>query len=412
MNSTASEDQFCVYLDTNLVGRLHRRGDVTRFVFEKSYWLDPDRSVLGIRFEDNRNEVHQSHLRIPSWFSNLLPEGRLREWVAHARGTSVHREMELLAQVGHDLPGAVRIVQANSLVPIETDDSIENPSIIMPDRSPWTFSLAGVGLKFSMLHAGDRLTLPATGEEGDWIVKLPDPNYQLTSVNEFMVMRLAGLSGIEVPEVKLIHRDQLSGLPDKVWTGSETWAYAVRRFDRLSDRSRVHIEDFAQVRGFPPESKYQGSYETVAALFYRRQDTEALREFSRRLVFNVILGNGDAHLKNWSLIYRNKKIPTISPAYDLVSTFVYRPASEGPEKMALHLEKSRRIEKVSLKSFERLERRLNAKVGLGDVVRETIRTICMNSVSLFDVPPGAEDLAGRINLYLSCQADRLLRLTV
>ncbi len=109
------------------------------------------------------------------------------------------------------------------------------------------------------------------------------------------------------------------------------YAYAVRRFDLDPQRRTIHIEDLAQVRGFYPNRKYHGSFETVGALVYRQHDPEALREFTRRLTFNVLIGNGDAHLKNWSLIYHDRRNHTLAPAYDLVATFVYRPGTEGPE---------------------------------------------------------------------------------
>jgi len=118
----SSEEQFCVYLYDRLVGRLHRRYDLTRFVFEDRYWDDPNRAVLGLRFEENPRARHQSNMRLPPWFSNLLPEGRLREWIAQARRSSTEREMELLAQVGHDLPGAVRVLAADKMVPVDLGD--------------------------------------------------------------------------------------------------------------------------------------------------------------------------------------------------------------------------------------------------------------------------------------------------
>ena len=66
------------------------------------------------------------------------------------------------------------------------------------------------------------------------------------------MMTLAGRSGIEVPEHMLVQRGELDSLPDEAWPGSEELAYAVKRFDRLPDGSRIHIEDFAQVRNFNP----------------------------------------------------------------------------------------------------------------------------------------------------------------
>jgi len=73
------EQQFQVYLYEWIIGRLHRRDNLTRFVFEPDYWSDPERPVLGLHFEENHKARHQTNLRLPPWFSNLLPEGRLRE---------------------------------------------------------------------------------------------------------------------------------------------------------------------------------------------------------------------------------------------------------------------------------------------------------------------------------------------
>ncbi len=94
------------------VGALDQRGDYTWFVFSDEYLDDPDRAVLGLVFEQDLTARYASHLRLPQWFSNLLPEGRLRN---DRRGPArpVDREMELLAQVGHDLPGAVRVLPAD-----------------------------------------------------------------------------------------------------------------------------------------------------------------------------------------------------------------------------------------------------------------------------------------------------------
>ncbi|CAO5168643.1 serine/threonine-protein kinase HipA [Frankia sp. AiPs1] len=231
--------------------------------------------------------------------------------------------------------------------------------------SPWRFSLAGVALKFSMLAKGDRLTVPAAAENGDWLVKFPDQRFAQVPRNEFVMMSMAREVGIEVPDVRLVHRDELVGLPDRMWPNSEEWAYAVRRFDRGNDPARtpVHIEDFAQVRDKYPDAKYEGTFETVAALSYRGHNLAALREMVRRLAFNVIIGNGDAHLKNWSLIYRDRRHPTLSPAYDLVSTVTYGRQGGHMDDLGLKLGGNKRFEKVRLSSFGQLEDRLSRRFG-------------------------------------------------
>jgi len=407
------EEQFHVYLYDKRVGRLHRRGDTTRFVFEPDYWDDPNRAVLGLRFEENHNERHQNHLHLPPWFSNLLPEGRLRDWIAHARGAAVGREMELLAQVGHDLPGAVRVLAADETVPVDLSTDPATNSILDNSSNPlWRFSLAGVGLKFSLLASGDRLVLPACSKGGDWIVKLPDSAYPDLPWNELAMMKLAGAVGIEVPEMRLIHRDQAETLPDRAWAGTQNWAYAVKRFDRGARRESIHIEDLAQVRGFWPDKKYDGSYETVAALVYRNRDSVALCEFSRRLMFNILIGNGDAHLKNWSLIYHNQRIPTLAPAYDLVSTFNYRPSSEGLEDMALSLNRSKRFEDMRLSAFSRLDEKLKAQAGLEDVAREVVEQVLKEWPQAAEVLANQPELASKIKDFINQRAAQLLRMPV
>lgn len=366
------EATYGVWLRSRLVGQLHQRGDYTWFEFLTDYQDDPNRAVLGLWFEDKLLTRHTFHLRVHHWFSNLLLEGRLREWIADGRGVSTDREMELLAQVGHDLPGAVLVLPHDTA---PGDTPVEEAVSAHPrgTGAEWRFSLAGVQLKFSMLCQGDRLTLPAFGVGGDWIVKLPDRQHPDVPRNEYAMMRLAAASGIEVPEVRLVHRDELPDLPATAWPDHESWAFAVRRFDRAEGRSAVHIEDLAQVRGFYPDDKYHGSYETVAALIYRRRDLAALREFARRLAFNILITNGDAHLKNWSLIYRDPRIPTLAPAYDLVSTEMYR-GSGDPETLGLKLHNTRRFDQITLNSFTRLENKVNGVgAGLADIAADTVR---------------------------------------
>ncbi|MDG9683076.1 HipA domain-containing protein [Streptomyces sp. DH18] len=232
------------------------------------------------------------------------------------------------------------------------------------DVSPWRFSLAGVALKFSLLARGDRLTVPVGGELGDWLVKFPDYRHPHVPRNELAMMSLARQVGLDVPDVRLVHRDELDGIPARMWPNREEWAYAVRRFDRSPQpgRARIHIEDFAQVKDVYPIDKYNSSFETVASFAYRGHDVEGLQEAVRRIAFSVIVGNGDAHLKNWSLIYRDQITPSLSPVYDLVSTVPYSPSGET-EDLGLKLGGSKRFEAVSAASFTRLEHRLDHRFG-------------------------------------------------
>ncbi|MGH3697748.1 MAG: type II toxin-antitoxin system HipA family toxin [Pseudonocardiaceae bacterium] len=407
-----TEQRYGVWLGPHRVGTLKQRGDYTWFAFTDDYLSDPDRPVLGLIFEQNLRARHASALRLPPWFSNLLPEGRLRDWIAADRQVSPHREMELLAQVGHDLPGAVRVlpedaspIQAWSLAATSGHPDAKDSGT---GRVGWRFSLAGVSLKFSMVRKDDRLTLPAHGEGGDWIVKLPDRVYADVPRNEHAMMSLASAIGIDVPEVRLVHRDMLDGLPPGVWPDNEEWAYAIRRFDRDDDRNLVHIEDLAQVRNFYPESKYNGNFETVAALVYRGRDLAALHEFARRLTFTILISNGDAHLKNWSLIYPDRRIPVLSPAYDLVCTAVYR--NDEPEDLGLKFGGTRRFARINTQTFTRLEERLRAQgAQLAGIVAETVEQTRAHWPRCSALLNGNQRLQDTVHNSIETHGDILLR---
>ena len=160
-------------------------------------------------------------------------------------------------------------------------------------------------LKFSALkHEGRNagLTIPAHGVGGEWIVKLPSQRFEGVPENEFAMMTLARAVGIDVPEFQLVDIDAIGGLPDGIGV-LKGQAFAIKRFDRAAD-GPVHIEDFAQVFGAWPEDKYKkASLRNIAYVLWGESDPQSADELVRRIVFNVLIGNADMHLKNWSLIY-------------------------------------------------------------------------------------------------------------
>lgn len=366
--------RFGVWIGGQRAGTIQQIGDRTRFSLDSSYREDPNRPVLGLVFEDRPERIHVATLRLSPWFSNLLPEGRLRDWIAVERGVNRQREIGLLAQVGHDLPGAVRVLPEGEL-PIDIAWSDEHSEDMNADfRLPGVrFSLAGVAMKFSMVLNNDRLTMPARGQSGDWIVKTPDSRFRDVPVNEYAMMSLARAVGIDVPDIKLLPREDIDDrLPASLWPEHEEFAYAIRRFDRDGRRGRVHIEDLAQVRNVYPDRKYEGNFETVANLIYRGRDRESLLEFTRRLTFSVLISNGDYHLKNWSLIYRDGRVPALAPAYDLVSTAYYLQGL-GPEDLGLKFGGSRQFHQVRIATFAKLQERLGARdVDLAECAAATV----------------------------------------
>ena len=360
------------------VGILSRnRNDGTQFRFLTSYRERYPRPVLGQAFLDDLDRNYQTRARVPAWFSNLLPEGPLRELVANQVGVHSSREFFLLARLGDDLPGAVRIMAKTTPDALDDDDGHEVLADAkgepLDETDDWHFSLAGVQLKFSARRHDRGLTVPVSGRGGDWIVKLPDARFPGVPENEYATLSWARACGIAVPDIERVAVTDIDGLPDSLRHYPEPWALAIRRFDRGADGTRIHMEDFAQVLGLYPEDKYRRhNYETLANLIRALTGPADLAEFIRRLVFVVLSGNGDAHHKNWSLVYPDGVRAALSPAYDLVATVHYR----FDDSLALNLAGSKRWQDVGLASFRRLAQRIGLDPDpLLEQVRAAVETI-------------------------------------
>ena len=345
---TGSNNQpaaLAVLLHGKRIGVIHRlSGDRYLFAFDEAYVENPDRPTLSLSYKSASGlvtAIKPTATRLSPFFSNLLPEGALRDYLAAKAGVKPGREFILLWRLGADLPGAVSVEPLDvNWAPepeVKDDSSTDGASTLLK------FSLAGVQMKFSALVNGKgHLTIPASGIGGSWIVKLPSPHYPAIAENEYATMELARRIGIDVPETRLLPVEEIGGLPADVnRVGGQ--ALAVRRFDRLADGSRVHMEDFAQVFGIYPDNKYDGrNYAGIAAVLAAEAGDAAVHAFMRRLVFTVLTGNGDMHLKNWTLLYPNGRTPVLSPAYDLVATIAYLPQDNlalnfGDEKSLAHI---------------------------------------------------------------------------
>lgn len=314
-------------------------GDRTIFAFTEEYIANPERPTLGLAFKDEFGELYTDfrpyQKQVMPFFSNLLPEGHLRNYLAERAGVNHEREFYLLWALGHDLPGAITITPADGEAwPPDVSESGEGDQDKARDNA-LRFSLAGVQLKFSaVMEASGGLTIPATGVGGSWIVKLPSREYAGVPENEFSMMRLASLIGMNVPAIDLVDIDAIKNLPEGIdKLGSH--AFVIERFDRLSDGSRVHIEDFAQVFGLYPDDKYgHGSFRNIAQVIAAEGSDADIVEYIRRLTFNMLIGNADMHMKNWSLIYPDRRHVSLAPAYDFVSTVPYIPGDETNMKIS------------------------------------------------------------------------------
>ncbi len=385
-----------VYLHDRLAGTLTRlAGDQYLFSFNQEYVDDPGRTTLSLGFKASSGglatRVRPTRRRLPPFFANLLPEGHLRTYLAARADVHPEREFNLMAVLGADLSGAVVI---------RPMDSVE-PAAQPPRPRALRFSLAGTQLKFpAILEAPGGLTIPAQGIGGNWIVKLPSIQFPSVPENEFVMLELARSIGIQVPPIRLLPVAEISGLPaDAARLPGQ--ALAVHRFDRMANGRRVHMEDFAQVFGQFPEDKCKSrGYANIAAVLRAETTGDATEEFLKRIVFSVLIGNGDMHLKNWALLYPDGRVPTLAPAYDYVSTLPYL----REDQLALSFGGSQALNGITLDQVRRFADRAGLPMA---PAWDTVRTTAELTARAWKDLPQKDLLPPELRLTIGAQIRRV-----
>ncbi len=328
--------------------------------FAGSFKNDPERPTFSLithpKFPNAAKlmaEPWARNHRLHPVLANLLPEGSMLELIAQALKVHIANEFHILSHLGADLPGAI---EARRMEPEDVPDHVLNThgkaKAVKFDKvfQENNFSLAGVQIKFSMKENDGRYHLSKGDVLGDWIIKTPSNKHQFVPLNEYTAMSLAALAGVDIPEIKLVELDKLDNLPPINLPG-EKQAFAIKRFDRNDDQ-RIHMEDFAQILVKYPHEKYSSAnYENIGKIIYdfSGDGLSDAQQFARRLLVNILLANGDAHLKNWSLVYPDKITPRLAPAYDIVTTSVY---FENETRYALNLGKTKEWYAVSMAHFK------------------------------------------------------------
>ncbi len=328
--------------------------------FAEEFTGDPGRPTFSLithpsfpRAEKILSELWARNQRLHPVLSNLLPEGSLRELIAQGLKVHVDNEFHIFSYLGEDLPGAL---VATPMEPDDVPDSVltthgrAKAMKFKKGDQENKFSLAGVQMKFSMKEKDGRYSLSKGDALGDWIIKMPSTKHRNVPFNEYTAMSLAAMVGVDIPEIKLVDLDKLDNLP-QINLPDEQRAFAIKRFDRQGNE-RIHMEDFAQILVKYPHEKYDSaSYEQIGRVIYEFSGdglTDA-QQLARRLLVNILLANGDAHLKNWSLLYQDQITPRLSPAYDIVTTSVY---IEDEKKYALNLGKTKEWCAVTTANFQ------------------------------------------------------------
>ena len=386
------------------IGSLVRHEEGTVFEVSDSYialgvqrplvslaWTGRDENETLARLT-NPNDKTMRGTHLPAFFDNLLPEGALRTLVERELGPGAFDNFDVLARLGEDLPGAI-VVRLEAGTAGRTRP--RRPALTVPPSTEASigFSLAGVQLKFSMTLDQQTLTVPARHGVGEIILKTPSRKHPFLPEAEYTGLVLAQAAGVSAVRPVLVSNHRIRGIPAEFLEGGQS--LAVPRFDREPGGRRVQTEDFSQILGAIGEQKYFKANETtIINVVHRFSDDpiSGLLEAVRRITVNLLLGNGDAHLKNWSFLYSQKGKVQLTPAYDLVPTFLY-----GDDTMALEFGNTKTPYNIGLRRFERAAGavHVDAKVVM-DEVRRTVRQALAVWPDLLKTMPLSAD--GRLRL--------------
>lgn len=313
MTDYRSVEELWVLKDGLRVATLKRSPKGCRFLYTEEFLRSPEPAIAlhlpkttdGISVEGIAN--------LPTYFAGLLPEGVMFKAIQMQIGAAADDLFAMLAATGSDTVGDID-VQIPGVENKKTNLNIEAAREVVDSllkgtrlRSGPPSAIAGVQPKLSL---GE---LVRASRKSRFIIKFDPPEYPNLSQNEHAFMRLAKYCKIEVAETKLLDRSLI-----------------VKRFDRIYDKtskqmSRVHVEDMLQVMDKFPNSKYAMEYgELMSSMQNLGVSKASLLAATRLYVFSYIIGNGDLHAKNVSVIYgKDDGQWRISPAYDLLSTLPY-----------------------------------------------------------------------------------------
>lgn len=294
------------------------------------------------------------------FFAGLLPEGQMRRLIAQQFQVSGQNDFALLDHIGGECAGAVTFLEPGRVLPVPTrHDEVQwlsdHEVVSLLDELPrrpmlagkdgLRLSLAGAQDKLPVVFDGSRIGLPLNGTPSSHILKPAIHAVEDSVINERFCMALAAAMQIKPAESK-IH-----------WVLERSFLL-VKRYDRLVDTQgnlqRLHQEDFCQALGVVPEMKYQneGGPDLSQCFDLVRSATRPSAPQILRLldyvIFNALIGNHDAHAKNFSLLYSGKA-PVLAPLYDSLSTAVYPTLTQ---KMAMKIGSKYKFSEVQARHWE------------------------------------------------------------
>jgi len=338
-----------------------------QFAYDQAWLNDPEAFALSISLPLN----HDTFDHAETFFANVLPEGDVRTALCKKLGLSEKNDFGLLAEIGGEVAGAISIFDSSDIPAyktqqIELDESKLAELLQSLEKSPFKaldgeirLSLAGAQNKLPVIQTGNVDTpfaLPISPDLATThIIKLQNPHFSDLVLNEWVCMRLAKAAGLNVPHVVV--------LPIEGQTH-----FIIERYDR-SRGKRLHQEDFCQALAIDADNKYEAeggpSLKDCAELIrdHSHKPAADILQFVRWVLFNVLIGNRDAHGKNIAFLYTSRC--ELAPFYDLLSTQCYEGLSD---KFSMKIGGENRLDWLQKRHFERFAEEIGVKFSL--VVKE------------------------------------------
>lgn len=351
-----------VWLFTDRVGTLAFVEGYLTFRYASAWLSHPEAIALSASLPLQAKPFDDRETR--PFFAGLLPEGQMRHLIAQQFQVSGRNDFALLDRIGGECAGAVTFLESGQVLPVPIHKNaiqwLSDKELVaildeLPNRPMLAgkdglrLSLAGAQDKLPVVFDGARIGLPLGGAPSSHILKPPIHTVEDSVTNEGFCMALAKAMQLK-PAQSTIQR-----VLDRSFL-------LVERYDRLVDahglRQRLHQEDFCQALGVVPEMKYQneGGPDLPRCFDLVRSATRPNAPHILRLldyvIFNALIGNHDAHAKNFSFLYlhrKGRKTPVLAPFYDTLSTAVY---PELTPKMAMKIGSKYKFRDVQARHWE------------------------------------------------------------
>lgn len=398
------EDELNVWFEEQIVGYLWRnKQDNMSFKYDESWNKFPLSISLPLNKTHNDLIAHR-------FFANLLPEGSARDRLC-IRFRCPDTDFDLLSEIGSECAGAISILPIEKQPDLKQSykklDNHELAKIIETRGASISYedkprlSLAGAQDKITVQFKEEQIYLPINQTPSTHILKFEVNDFKNIPLYEVYITWLAKAIGLNTIEI------QLRFLSDSSYTLS-------KRYDRImGDRTlRIHQEDFCQALGL--KEKYQRSntpnfpqcYQLI--IEHSSNPVTDADQLLRWLIFNLIAGNSDAHIKNISFLYTENEI-RLAPFYDLVCT---RAVEHLDTTLALHIGAEKNPDLVSKKNLLELAEQCQVRPGrIFNIVEQLLIEIDHNKKTIkqqFEKKYGKQPALQRVEQVIKQQI-RLLK---